>query len=323
LSYRGKGPGRHRRLDFEVAVLDGPLEVYESGSRTDNGQSDAHEADLASRLVELLGAAQAGLVTDVDGTISPIVARPEEALVLPRARQALEGLKHHLAVVAVVSGRSAADARQMVDVDGLIYVGNHGLEVMVGDRAETVPEARPWLPRIAAVLDEVVRRMDPVRAQGVLVENKGASASLHYRLAQDQDATRREMLEILARYAVTSGLRVEEGRRVINLLPPLTVSKGSAVSWLVREHDLQSIVYFGDDITDAHAFRALDVLRGSTDVRTMGIGVVGPETPPSVRQLSDAWVSSVEAVAELLCTILGRLEPSDTMDSRAPSVGSN
>jgi trehalose 6-phosphate phosphatase len=274
------------------------------------------------RVVALLGRPRAGLVTDIDGTISPVVVRPEEAFVLPEAREALAGLKGLLDVVAVVSGRGVADARAMVGVDGLIYVGNHGLEVWGADGPELVPEARPWVPRVAAVLDGVARRIDSIGLSGVIIEDKGATASLHYRLAPDPDAARRMLLEILVQSAVTSGLRVEEGRRVINLLPPLTVTKGSAVTWLVREHGLDRLVYLGDDVTDAHAFKALDVLRETRHLDALGIGVVGPETPPIIRQLADAAVPSVMAVAALLVRVLDGLKPSATMESRAPTVGS-
>ena len=311
--------------------------MYESVSASDNAaRLSQGSADLTRRVVELLGHGRAGLVTDVDGTISPIMARPEEAFVLPGAREALIGLRQRLPVVAVVSGRSVLDARKMVDVDGLIYVGNHGLEIWGHAGPETVPEARPWVSRLSAVLEDVHKGLQargvaianqPGSAEtGVLIENKGATASLHYRVATDPDAARSTLLEILARCALTSGVRIEEGRMVINLLPPLMVTKGSAVTWLVREHRLDRLVYLGDDITDAHAFKALAILRQTPGVQTLGIGVVGAETPPSVRQLADATVNSVEAVAELLCGVLQGLEAasgtSDTMLSRAPIAGS-
>lgn len=280
--------------------------MYESASFGNNA------AELAARVVDLLRGGPAGLVTDIDGTISPIVERPEEAVVLPRARRALTRLKGTLKVVAVVSGRPVTEARAMVDIDGLVYVGNHGLEIWGERGPELVPEARPWVPRLAAVLDDVKGRY---AMPGVLVQNKGATASLHYRMAPDPDRARRELLEILAKCAITSGLRVEEGRMVINLLPPLTVTKGSAVTWIVREHRLDRLAYLGDDVTDAHAFRALAVLRQSGQVRTLGIGVVAPETPPSVRQLASACVSSVAAVAELLCRAADGLEASGRIEA--------
>lgn len=286
--------------------------MYESASQTNNASGIVH------KVVALLGSGRAGLVTDIDGTISPIVARPEEAQVLPRARQALERLRYRLALVAVVSGRTVAEARRMVDVDGLTYVGNHGLEILSQRGPELVPEARPWVPRLAAVVEQIRREYT---RPGVLIENKGATASLHYRLTAAPERTRRELLEILARCAITSGLRVEEGRMVINLLPPLTVTKGSAVTWLVREHHLDRLVYLGDDVTDAHAFRALAVLRQNPDVRTLGIGVLAPETPQSVRQLADTCVQSVEDAADLLCRALEALESGASMKAGATTVG--
>jgi trehalose 6-phosphate phosphatase len=289
--------------------------VYASDSHSDN-------ASLTTRTLELVRNGRSGIVTDVDGTISPITPRPEQAFVLPEARRALEGLRDRLSVVAIVTGRPVAIAREMVGVDGLVYIGNHGLEVLSNGRTEIAAEARPWIPRVAAVLAQVTEGMDPALKPGVIVENKGVSATLHYRLTPDPESARRELLEILARVAVTSGLRIQEGRRIIDLLPPLTVSKGSAVSWLVREHALDAVVYLGDDSTDAYAFRALDLLRQTSQVKTLGIGVVGPETPTSVRQLADATVPSVAAVAELLSGVLEGLKSSDRMDSRAPGVGS-
>lgn len=287
--------------------------MYESVSLGDN-------ASLVSRVIDLLVGGRAGLVTDVDGTISPIVPRPEDAAVLPRARDSLRGLAQMLELVGVVSGRRAADARAMVGLDGLSYVGNHGLEMWTpAGGAEIVPEARPWVARLAAVLDAVQQQLPQ---DGILVENKGATGSLHYRLTEDPDGARRQLLQILARRAITSGLRIEEGRMVINLLPPLTVTKGSAVTWLARSYGLERVVYLGDDVTDAHAFRALAALRQSSTARTLSIGVVGRETPPSVRQLADATVPSVEAVADLLWEVLDQLRAGASMDRRAPSVGS-
>jgi trehalose 6-phosphate phosphatase len=273
--------------------------VYESASRGDNGS-------LTHDVVELLARGRAGLVTDVDGTISPIVAAPEDAYVLPDARQALRVLNGVLTLVAIVSGRTAAEARRMVGVDGLTYVGNHGFEVWSSGGAEVVPAAQPWVPRVAAVLEEIQAQ---IRQPGILIENKGATASLHYRRAPDPNRAERELLEILTQTALPLGLRFEPGRMVFNLLPPLRISKGSAISWLAAEHRLDRLVYIGDDETDAHAFRALHVLRQSGEVRTLSIGVVTAEAPLSVRQLADATVSSVSAVADLLCRVAEGLRP--------------
>jgi trehalose 6-phosphate phosphatase len=271
--------------------------VYESDSRSDN-------SELSARVTELLATGRAGLITDVDGTIAPIVTNPADAYVLPAAREALETLKGQLALVAVVSGRQVAEAKAMVAVAGITYIGNHGLEVLTPLGPKIVPEARPWVPRLAHVIQEIEQQ---VTMPGVKIENKGVTASLHYRTTAHPDEARRELLEIVAKTALTSGLRLEEGRMVLNLLPPLTVSKGSAVSWLAKEHQLDGLVYLGDDVTDAHAFSALKTLKETSQMRTLSIGVIGPETPLHVRQLADLAVASVWEVADLLCAITNSL----------------
>jgi trehalose 6-phosphate phosphatase len=288
-------------------------EVYARDSEADNA--------LVRRLVNLLGRGPAGLVTDIDGTISPIAARPEHAGVLAPARGALAGLRDHLEVVAVITGRSVADARRMLNLDNIVYIGNHGMERLVNGQTEVVEEARPWVPRIAAVLDEVARRLDPVLKPGVIIENKGVTVSLHYRLAAHPDAARKALLDIVASCALATGLVIEEGRRVINLLPPVTVNKGSAVRWLVAQHQLEAIAYFGDDITDTHAFIALVQLRRIDGLRTLSVGVVGPESAPMIGELSDASVPSVAAVSGTLCALLDGLKASDTMKPSPGALG--
>jgi trehalose 6-phosphate phosphatase len=171
---------------------------------------------------------------------------------------------------------------------------------------------------LARVLDDL---QNQITREGVLIENKGVTASLHYRAAKEPELARRELLEILAHSALTSGLRLEEGRMVLNLLPPLTVTKGSAVSWLAREHHLDRLVYLGDDVTDAHAFKALRAMRETGAMDTLSIGVVGPETPASVRQLADRTVPSVQAVADLLCAAANGLEASGTMGNTGAPTG--
>jgi len=273
------------------------------------------EPALVERIGQVLGhQRRGGLVTDVDGTISPIVEQPELAAVLPQARAALAGLAARLALVAVVSGRAAADARRLVGLDGLLYVGNHGLEV----DGEVVAEARPWVARLGGVLETLAGEL--AGQPGVHIENKGITGSIHYRLAPDTAAARARILELVGRRALTSGLRVEEGRMVVNLLPPLRVSKGSAVRWLANTYQLDGLVYLGDDLTDAYAFETLRALRADGQVRTLSVGVVGPETPARVRQLADASVPSAEAVAVLLDALLEWLQASATMEAGAPST---
>jgi trehalose 6-phosphate phosphatase len=275
-----------------------PTGVYESARRVDN-------AALVERVLEVLRHEPAGLVTDIDGTISPIVRRPEDAYVLPVARSALWRLRNCLAVVAVVSGRTVADAQRMVGLDGVTYFGNHGMEISMGGRPYTLPEARPWISHVAKVLAALGNQ---IGTDGILLENKGASATIHYRLAPDPDAARSAIHDALASMLQPGELRVEEGRMVVNLFPPLRITKGSAVQWLVNERRLDSVVYLGDDVTDAHAFRTLAATRAEEGRHTLNVAVLAQETPGSVRQFADAAVGSVQEAAQLLDAVAKRLE---------------
>lgn len=255
------------------------------------------ENDLVEAASAVLRSAPAGLFTDVDGTISPIVSAPGDARVLPLARRALERLSRHLALVGVVSGRPVADARQMVGVEGAVYVGNHGLELWTAEGPTVLPQAAPWVPRIAEALAALRVRL---RLERLTFENKGASATIHYRLAADQMRAERAILDALADLPEARGLRIEPGRMVVNILPPLDLHKGTAVTLLARRESLRGVVYLGDDVTDTHAFQALADLRARDGVRTLAIGVVGAETPSAVREMADAQVPTVESVAHLL-----------------------
>lgn len=266
-------------------------------------------AAVVERAWHVLRVRPSGLFSDIDGTLSPIVERSEDARVDPRARAALAVLAKRLDLVAVVTGRNAADARRMLGLDGLVYVGNHGLEI----DDQVVPEARPWVDRLEATLREVQTQLS---LPGVRIENKRLTASVHYREAPDQAAACRVVLQALEKHAASAGLRVEPGRLVFNILPPLKLNKGTAVDSLARERALKGIVYIGDDVTDTHVFRALETLSAERGgLRTLSIGVVGEETQARVRETADVALPSVTAVADVLCGLLEQPRASGSMQS--------
>ncbi|MBI2755185.1 MAG: trehalose-phosphatase [Chloroflexi bacterium] len=293
--------------------------MYESPIGAHNS-ADALETDPRRILQSALGALHnqpSALVTDVDGTISPIVAVPSQARVLPAARDALRRLRRRLQLVAVVSGRSATEARAMVGVQGLAYVGNHGLDAIIGGTSTMFPDAVPWVPRVRAAVEHAQRS---VLIPGIQFEIKGPSATLHYRRTDDPRQARQALLQALATCQEAAGLRIEEGRRVINLLPPLRVTKGSAVSWLAEQLSLRGVVYLGDDRTDAHAFESLREMR-QQGLATCGIAVVSHETPRSVFGCADGRVGSVQEAADLLTAMADALAAREPTEDR-PSRGS-
>ena len=219
---------------------------------------------------------RAGILLDVDGTLAPIVQRPDEATVPGEARRELERLVGRYALVACISGRTGAEARQLVGVDDVRYVGSHGLELS--------PEADRWrgeIHRFAAGVDWPV-------------EDKGVTVSFHYREAEDEEAAL-EYLEEVAERARAAGLVARFGRKVLEIRPPVEADKGTAVTLLLEEAGLRRALYAGDDTTDVDAFRALDGLE--LGIR---VAVSSDEAPSELVESADIVVASPAELLALL-----------------------
>ncbi|HEU5424274.1 MAG TPA: trehalose-phosphatase [Nitrolancea sp.] len=253
--------------------------------------------ELAGRLARLLAARPAGLITDIDGTISRIAPRPEAAVVEPEARAALARLARQLELVAAITGRSAQDAARLVAVPGIVVVGNHGLERLDLAGLSVADAAQPYLESIGAVMRELATAPP---APGVVVEHKGASGSIHYRGAPEPAAARAAILRRLAPLAARHGLRVTEGRMVLELRPPVAIDKGSALRELVALFHLRSAVMLGDDVTDVDAMRALDSLRAEGRLAGCSVGVLAAETPAELLAAADVVIDGVESTVALL-----------------------
>lgn len=249
-----------------------------------------------------------GLVTDVDGTISPIVDEPDAAQVTPRARELLAALRPHLALVAAVSGRAADDVRERVGVPGLVIVGNHGLETWADGAVQLAPEAAGYRPALEAARDALSAALLP----GMQVEDKGATLSVHYRQADDPDAAETAYDPIAQTVADRHGLRLFRGRMVFELRPPLEIDKGTAFRRLVQDYALSGAVYLGDDTTDADALRAARELRASGACYALALGVESGDTPESVREASDFLLPGVAGVEDFLGSLFNAVSASST-----------
>jgi trehalose 6-phosphate phosphatase len=230
--------------------------------------------DALTRLSE--DPALAAVLLDVDGTLAPIVARPELAEVPVETRAEVERLAKRYALVACISGRSGEDARRLVGVEGVVYVGVHGLEL--------APEAERW----RATLQPFAQLEWP------WLEDKGLTVALHWREAPDEQAARAE-LESIAEHAEEAGLEARWGRRVLELRPPVRADKGTAVRALLEARSLRRALYAGDDTTDLDAFRGLDGLEVAVRV-----AVASAEAPPGLREIADVAVASPAELLELL-----------------------
>ena len=195
-----------------------------------------------------------GLFTDVDGTISRTTPTPQQAQVSPSCHYYLSLLCPHLALVAAISGRPAATVRNMVGIDGMIYIGNHGLERWIEGRAESPGEAKHYSEIIKAVSEELEQ---PLSMEGISIENKGLTASVHYRLSPEPERAKRAILNTIRKAPLAGQLRTIEGKKIIDILPKGAANKGTAILELIQRYALRGGIYLGDDATDIDAFRAI------------------------------------------------------------------
>jgi trehalose-phosphatase len=196
---------------------------------------------------------------DVDGTLAPIAPTPEQAMVPVETRDTLERLVALPGVVvALVSGRSAADAWRLAGVEGAWVIGNHGFELRTPDGQLTPLDlVRPYEEAIAEATHQL-SAAEPV-IPGALVENKRWTMSLHYRLVDPAEVP--ALLERAKEVAGALGLRITEGKKIVELRPPVDVNKGTATVSLARHVGAlavdASLLYAGDDRTDEDAIATL------------------------------------------------------------------
>jgi len=214
---------------------------------------------VAAELRPRLAGTPCVVMLDVDGTLAPIAASPDEAEVPPETRRVIAGLACRDGVhVALVSGRAATDARRMVSVSNVWVIGNHGAEVIAPDGEQTVdPAVEQYQGAMARARAKLTAMLKPV--VGVLVEDKRWSLSIHYRQADPHVLPR--LQAIVEGVARDLGLRVHGGKMVFEIRPPVLVDKGTAVFALAQRlqglADGASLLFAGDDRTDEDAFRVL------------------------------------------------------------------
>ncbi|SFU97883.1 trehalose-phosphatase [Halomonas korlensis] len=251
------------------------------------------------RLVERLGRRLPAIFLDYDGTLTPIVDRPELAMLDAAMRATLARLAQRC-TVAIVSGRDRANVAELVGIDNLIYAGSHGFDITGPDGLHMQHEcAAEFLPTLDSAENELRARLADV--PGVLVERKRFAIATHYRLVAERDVDR-----VRAAVASVVGehpqLRQTGGKKVFELRPQLSWDKGKAVVWLLEALDLADDavmpIYLGDDETDEDAFVALRE-RGGLGVF---VGDASHATAASYR------LDNTDAVRRFLGRLAGRLE---------------
>lgn len=268
--------------------------------RESSRSTDATLARALALARDALAHAPAGLLADFDGTLSPIVSDPSLSRLVDGADGALAVLAERLAVVAIVTGRAPLDARRMTGVPGLLIVGNHGTEWL--EPGATEPITSPDVSSVRAGLETVLSRLPDL--PGVEVEDKGSTASVHFRNAPDPDAMLPTILDALGDVE-EHGFRIGHGRMIVEVRPMGFGDKGTAVHAIVGRFGLRGVVVMGDDITDLDMFRAVAELREAGTLRGAIIGVGGAdhETPEPVIAASDALLADPAEAAAFLAAL--------------------
>jgi len=218
----------------------------------------------AEELAKLLPKGTALLaLADFDGTLAPIAPTPDLAAISARAKKALIKLAGSKNIfTGVLSGRALHDIKKAVGVKGLIYGGNHGLEIEGRGLKRTAPLSDAVLKALAKVRKDLKGSLS--RYKGAIVEDKMFSVSVHYRLVGKKDLpyVMKEIKRSAEPFLKRGLIRLAKGKKIVEIRPRLKWDKGSALKWIQKELSAKSgrslyTVYMGDDATDEDAFKSL------------------------------------------------------------------
>ncbi|HEY6679163.1 MAG TPA: trehalose-phosphatase [Actinomycetota bacterium] len=229
-------------------------------------------------------AEEAGILLDFDGSLSAIVARPDDARPVEGAREVLAALAVRYRVVAVISGRRSEEVAALLDVPKVRYFGLYGLEEAA---PELVAVVAPRVQAAAAAVPEA------------WVEDKGASIAVHYRQAPDPAMARAQLIAALGEVASSAGLELVEGKMVVELVPAGRPRKGGAVERIVGENELSAALFAGDDVADVEAFHVLDSL-AEQGLLAVKVAVRGEDTPRELLDGAAVVVDGPTGLVELL-----------------------
>ena len=253
--------------------------------------------DQLPEIEQRLSGRRAVVFLDYDGTLTPIVERPELAVMTSEMREVLRQLALSC-TVAIVSGRGRTEVYDFIKVDSLIYAGSHGFDIAGPDGTDIQhEEGKHIIPTVDSVYRQLVERVKAI--DGALVENKRFSLAVHYRLvAEDQVPLIEGIVDEMLKANPT--LRKNLGKKVFELRPKIEWHKGKAVLWILDALNLNGSdvvpFYLGDDTTDEDAFGVL---------RDRGIGILVAETPrPTAASYLLRDTREVKQFLETLITLI-------------------
>lgn len=230
---------------------------------------------------------------DYDGTLTPIVKRPELAVISEDMKDILIRLSQRY-TVAIVSGRMREDVEKLAGIKGILYAGSHGFDILGPGISMVQPKAQEAIPLIAGIVNELSEKLAGI--PGILIEDKKFSVAVHYRLVQQQYLSGIKD-SVNAIIQDNPSLRFMSGKKVFEILPAIDWDKGQAIKWIMKALGISwldtSVVYIGDDTTDEDAFRA---------VRTKGTAIVVSDKPKE--SMANFQLFSTEEVKKLFEEVL-------------------
>lgn len=256
--------------------------------------------NIVDHLEQLATAGRFAIYTDIDGTLSPIAETPAAAYLYPGAADELLALGSHGIRIVAISGRSASDARRLVGIESIDYAGNHGFELLSSVGQHASDEVIASSAAVRRALDDVAEVMQHL-PEGILIEDKTFTGSIHFRAADDPQQAARILRPLLESIGIRHGLRITEGRMVYELRPRLDINKGVFTERDIRSHGIETAAFLGDDMTDLDGFRALRRLVSSGELLgAICVGVRAPESPQEVLDASDYLVDGVAGMVAAL-----------------------
>lgn len=253
------------------------------------------QADLGARLSAIAKMApRAGIFTDFDGSLAPIVRDPERSRPVRGAARALHRLARRYGAVAVISGRPVRFLTKRLHARGVRMVGLYGIEERIGRHLSVLPDVQHARSSVERAVERLRATLSDI--DGVFVEPKGYAVSVHFRRAEDPAAAQAVSEPIILQVAADLGLTVlVRGRLVIEIGPAANVDKGSVVRRIIEANALTAALVIGDDTGDLPMFAAVD---GMDPV--VRIAVRNVEAPPELFARADVTVEDPREVVGVL-----------------------
>lgn len=242
-------------------------------------------------------------VTDVDGTLSEIVPEPDAAIIDDDILDLLNIMKNKFQLLVFITGRTIKNVRNMINIPGALYVGNHGMEYQKNSKIISDPQTSHFKTEIGEIEKKLRNNLN---LSGIIFENKKTSLTIHYRMHKNQEMARISILNEIKLLNISKEFKISEGKKIIEIKPLSGNNKGTIIHRIVEDYKIKQMIYCGDDITDIDAFKAIELLNLKTSFKGISIAVLSNETPSSVLDNAHYYVNSIQELKSFIKWLLDK-----------------